>query len=127
MLLAMTLAAGRALAEDIPAEFRGTWKPRQEHCQSGAAMLVDRESITLKSTHRSRRFANVDVCYSCEGGARYGGIVVWAMPSAPQGDILFTVKFNADELRGVAVIEADDAESPARQFPVLGVPLEKCP
>ncbi|MBA4217975.1 MAG: hypothetical protein IIA03_10805 [Proteobacteria bacterium] len=126
-LWVMAMTSGKALSQEIPAEFHGTWKPRHQHCQGGAAMVVDRESITLKSTQRSQRFSNVDVCASCEGGARYSGIVVWAMPGALKGDIPFTVKFNADEQRGVAVIEAGDAESLARRFAVVGVPLEKCP
>ena len=125
-LLLMALTTGSALADDIPAEFHGTWKPRPQHCQGSAAMVVDREAITLTFAQRSRRFANVDVCFSCEGGARYAGIVVWAMPQVPEGEAAFIVKFNASEQKGVAVIEADDAGSAARQFSLAGVPLQKC-
>jgi hypothetical protein len=125
-LLFSLLSAGAAVAADIPAEFKGTWKPQNKNCQGDAALVVNSDSFTLMGQGRRQRFSNIDLCYSCEGGARYAGIVVWATPMPSQGDAPFIVKFNADEKKGVTVVEVGD-EQLAKAFPLTGLPLQKCP
>lgn len=125
--LALSLWVGMAGAGEIPAEFRGTWKPQATGCRSQAALVVTKDQLVLRKANQRRAFGDVDLCYSCEGGARYQGIVVWAAPGFAKGrEGPFTVHFNADEKKGVTVIEPLDPHL-ARQFPVMGMRLRKCP
>jgi len=126
--LTMALSAGLAAAAEIPAEFRGTWKPRTAKCRGKAALTVTGDALVLSTAKgRTQRFGDVSVCPKCEGGnARYEGIVVWVSPRVAQpGEQPFFVYFNAGEKRGVTAIAARD-RTLARQFPVMGRKLAKC-
>jgi len=72
---------------------------------------------------RQRSF-EIDTCFSCEGGARYSGIVVWATPTNSEGQS-FTAYFNAGERKGVTIVEIPSFELQS-QFPLHNVKLKHC-
>jgi len=124
-LLAITLPA-LAVEPPVPAEFLGEWVPVAGSCQDGNRLRVQSTTVTLVNGPDSQTFGDLDICHSCEGGARYGGIVVWLLPEFSAGSAApFVVRFNADEKKGVAIIDIkrDDLK---RRFPIDGLKLRRC-
>ncbi len=74
---------------------------------------------------QSKAFGNLDFCYSCEGGAKYSGKVVWMMAEfGGKTDPPFTAQFNAGEKLGVAMLDLQPGLQ--RQFPLQQVALKRC-
>lgn len=111
-------------AEPLPPEFHGTWVPAGSACPSPLAISVSTQSIQFRNAKSERSF-QVEACFSCEGGARYNGIVVWATPTEPQAELAFTAYFNAGERKGGAVVEVL-APGLQSQFPLNKVELRRC-
>ena len=110
----------------VPAEFVGEWVPVGSSCNANNLLRVASNSVTLINGPDSRQFENLDICYSCEGGARYSGSVVWLLPEFSHGGRTpFTVRFNANEEIGITVvtIERDDLK---KRFPLHNLKLHKC-
>ena len=123
----LLLGAGVATAvSEVPPEYLGDYVPRAATCQSALRFRVEADRVELINGARTRRFGNIDLCYSCEGGAKYSGRVVWLMPEfGGTTDAPFTAAFNAGEQIGVVKLEMAPALN--AQFPLHRVALKKCP
>jgi hypothetical protein len=115
-----------AVERPVPAEFVGEWVPVGSSCDANSRLRVESKSVSLVNGPDSQQFGNLDICFSCEGGARYNGMVVWLLPEFNHGARTpFTVRFNANEEKGITVItiERDDLK---KRFPLHNVKLLKC-
>jgi hypothetical protein len=124
----MLLAAMSASAAEstVPAEFIGDWVPIKASCESKTRLRVAPTTVTLVNGTDSQQFGNLDICYSCEGGARYNGEVVWLLPELNSADAVpFTVRFNANEEQGIAVVEIESSSIRSR-FLIHDTKLHKC-
>jgi hypothetical protein len=125
-LLALILSTSALAASNAPPEFLGLWVPRSNSCDSSLSFLVETGKVTLRNGDQKRSFGDLDFCFSCEGGARYNGIVVWMKPEFSSSSEFFTAQFNAGEKRGVTKLEIRD-KAIKRDFPLDGILLKKCP
>lgn len=115
-----------AIATEVPKEFLGNWVPQSASCQSGLQFRVEAGRVVLQNGEKSRAFGDIDICYSCEGGAKYSGEVVWLIPEFNSNDSpTFTAYFNAGEKRGVTKLDIKKAEI-KQAFPLHDVALKKC-
>jgi hypothetical protein len=141
--LAALLAAPLVSQEPVPADFRGEWVPATETCASQVRFLVTASEMTLVRGADRQKYGDIAIAHSFFG-PDYQGISVVAMPDFETGEPPFTVTFNAEERRGVTVVEIhreiagqqnaavraiqDRSRALARRFPRLNlVPLKKCP
>jgi hypothetical protein len=126
VLLAMAMSSGSTWADDdMPKEFLGRWVAQTQSCaNSGAAAIkIEREAIELSDARGKLTYRDIEVCYSCEGGSRYNGIVLWATPK--QTPAPFVLYLNAHEHAGAAEIEILD-ETLQRRFPSGTTALQHC-
>ncbi len=115
-----------ALGPPVPDAFIGDWAPMKSACKSATILRVELESVSLLGKADQQSFGDIDICYSCEGGTRYSGEVVWLSPDFNQsGTAPFIIRFNANEKKGVASIEFLDPELKKR-FPIENIALRKC-
>lgn len=115
-----------AVGPPVPAQFMGVWVPLGSTCSADRGLRVGETTVTLFNGADAQQFGDLDICHSCEGGARYGGVVVWVLPEFGAGrPAPFTVRFNANEERGVTIVEIgrDDLR---RRFPLHNVKLRRC-
>lgn len=112
----------------VPDEFIGDWLPASSDCKSALGIRVEKSSVTLFNGTDTKKFGDLDICYSCEGGASYSGDVVWLLPEFHSGGSQFTVFFNAHEKKGISVIEFQKSEKDdiKKRFPLHNVELNKC-
>jgi len=116
-----------AVEPPVPDEFIGDWLPADSTCKSKIGITVEKNAITLFNGSDSKKFGDLDICYSCEGGVRYSGEVVWLLPEFHSGGgAQFTVIFNAKEEKGITVIEFEKNENLKKRFPLHGIKLNKC-
>ena len=119
-------APAGATERDVPAEFIGDWVPADASCASTIRLRVAPRTVTLINGSDAQQFGHLDICFSCEGGARYAGIVVWLLPEfSSKGRGPFRVRFNAGEERGVAIVEFEKADLRQR-FPLHKMKLHRC-
>jgi hypothetical protein len=110
----------------VPVEFLGDWVRVKDSCESKIRLRVAPTSVTLVNGIDSEQFGDLDLCYTCEGGAQYNGEVVWLSPEFNSGNSApFTVRFNANEKKGVAVVEIK-MSSIKKRYPVHNKMLRKC-
>lgn len=109
--------------EPLPSELHGYWVPSKALCSSSLGVHVSPYAIQFRKGKRVLSFP-VEACFSCEGGVRYSGIVVWAIP-VKAGNHPFTAYFNAGERKGVSVVEISFSGLQA-QFPLNNVELKHC-
>lgn len=111
---------------EVPPDFLGDWVPATRSCQSDLRFRVEPSAVVLINGAQSKSFGNLDFCYSCEGGAKYNGKVVWLLPEfGGKDEPPFTAYFNAGEKVGVVKLDFQDAEV-KRLFPLHQVPLKRC-
>ena len=75
--LVLSLSGTAFAVPGTPPEFLGDWVPKTSTCQSQLRFRVEAQRVVLINHSQSTSFENLDFCYSCEGGARYSGMVVW--------------------------------------------------
>ena len=111
----------------VPEKFLGVWTPADKTCENKLSFEVKPTSVILHNGELKKELGDIDVCFSCEGGARYSGIVVWLMTdaNATGNDESITAQFNAGEKEGVTVIQIESKEL-QKQFPLNEVKLRKC-
>ncbi|MBK5969326.1 MULTISPECIES: hypothetical protein [Thiorhodovibrio] len=126
LIFALVISNSAVAAGQTPSEFVGLWVPLNASCQSDLAFLVGPDNVTLRNGQKKRAFGDLDFCYSCEGGVRYNGIVVWMKPEFSSGSEYFLAAFNAGEQRGVTKLDIQD-KAIQRAFPLDDVALKKCP
>lgn len=74
----------------------------------------------------SEAFEKIDLCYSCEGGAKYDGNVIWLTPeSDTDSRVPFIAYLNAGEKMGVTVVDID-VSALKKRFPLDELELKKC-
>jgi hypothetical protein len=119
------LAAGSALAQGLSPDLKGSYAPGGNCAKEPRVTIGD--ALTVVAGGKTTRYAPVDACYSCAGGARYEGIEVWVTyldrnkePASP----MFRV--NADEKRGALVVDRDPAAPPPMRAVAAASPLRKC-
>ncbi len=107
-LIAIACSSWPALAvSTVPADLQGIWVPQSQPCSKATVSLdVGPEKASIKQQGRIWSFEKLLLCYTCEGGTKYQGMVVWMspVPDVP-GPAAFTVYFNEGEQRGVARVE----------------------
>lgn len=132
IILSVTVG-GTAQREDtrfnVPNEFIGDWMPTTDTCASPLRLRVLKREVTLIHGNDEQTFGDVHLCYSCEGGAKYAGIVVWLEPEFNTG-APFVIRLNADEQKGIAVInynqESGREAELVERFPINEINLRKC-
>jgi hypothetical protein len=132
ILLSVTVG-GNAQQEDprfnVPNKFTGDWVPTRDACASPLRLRVSKREVTLIHGNDKQTFGDVHLCYSCEGGAKYAGIVVWLEPEFNTGTP-FVILLNAGEQEGIAVInynqESDMEAELVERFPINGIDLREC-
>jgi len=127
LLVVSLLAIGAAGAAPMEPPLLGHWVPKEFGCRSGMRVTVSADSVVLAIDDVHGVFKGVEPCYTCEGGTKYQGIVVWAIQmNNSEGVSPFVVYFNYREQRGVTVIEFQDEELKDR-FPQFDMrPMRKC-
>lgn len=124
--IVVTLAAVSGFAfssEPTPKELLGYWVPKTSACKSPLGLHVEPTAVSFRNGATSRKLPT-QTCFSCEGGVRYSGIVVWVSPMAT-GEAPFFVYFNAGERRGVTRVEITSPELQS-EFPINNVELKRC-
>lgn len=110
----------------VPKEFLGDWAPQGASCQSAPKLRVQSNLVVLLNGSDSQTFGNLDLCYSCEGGAQYSGEVVWLVPEFGKANPApFTVYFNAKEEKGMTLVKIEKPDLKKR-FPLHNIKLQKC-
>lgn len=125
LLVAMPVLAAEL---PVPVEFIGEWVPIGSSCAANSRLRVESNTVTLVNGSDSEQYGNLDLCFSCEGGARYSGIVLWLMPEFNKNKKArapFIVQFNAKEEKGITIVDIvrDDL---MKRFPLHNVKLHKC-
>lgn len=122
----MLTAASSALASEVPNEFLGEWVPQTASCQSKLKFRVEPNRVILQNRGTKKVFSDIDICYSCEGGAHYNGKVAWLTPEFnSKAPAPFTAYFNAGEMQGVTKLEIRSSEI-QKIFPLNNVALKNC-
>lgn len=127
----LLLAATPVLAAQqhpVPEEFIGEWVPVGSTCNASSRLRVEDNTVTLVNGADLEQFGDLDLCFSCEGGARYNGMVLWLMPESKRskkGQAPFIVKFNAKEEQGITVVEIV-RDNLKKRFPFHNTKLYKC-
>ncbi|SDD70025.1 hypothetical protein [Rhodospira trueperi] len=117
LALSLVCAASAASADPLPSDLHGSYAPNGL-CSQSYRMLVDETGATFEYGGHVLTLSDWDVCLTCAGGARYQGIEVWAFPEI-ELQRKPVLRFNADEHRGVVVIEYAGTEPlpvPLAQF-----------
>jgi hypothetical protein len=107
----------------LPAELHGYWVPSSASCSSTLGIRVSANAIQFKNKTMIQAFP-VEACFSCEGGVRYSGIVVWGIPVGAN-EQPFVSYFNARERKGVATLEINSTGLQSK-FPLNDVELKRC-
>jgi hypothetical protein len=110
-------------ATPMPDELLGVWVRATDSCASYLRLNVTPNTIQFRKGQLKDEFP-VEPCFSCEGGARYDGIVVWASPVG-KGDMPFVAHFNHGERRGVALVDISFSGLQSK-YPLGGVELKHC-
>jgi hypothetical protein len=120
---AVTSAAAQAVAPDL----MGAYAPGGD-CKQDPQVTIGQD-LAVRVGGKTTRFAPLDSCQSCVGGARYEGIEVWVTYLGKNGDPMYPMfRVNADERRGVLIVDKNDLQSaPAPMRSVaMASPLKKC-
>lgn len=111
---------------DVPEEFIGDWVPSSSTCSSPIIFRVKSKAAVLINDKDSEAFEKIDLCYSCEGGAKYDGNVIWLTPeSDTDSRVPFIAYLNAGEKMGVTVVDID-VSALKKRFPLDELELKKC-
>jgi hypothetical protein len=127
-----TLAVGLttttpAHAEPPPAALRGSYAPGGD-CTKEPRFTLG-EALTVHAAGKTTKVAPLDSCKACVAGPDYDGIEVWVAQLGPDGMTREpTLRFNADEKRGVVAIDKAGAQgfSPAMRALAMASPLKRC-
>ena len=126
LLLLLFIPSLALAAPEVPTEFLGDWVPQSATCQSPLKFQVEAKRVLLINGSQSKIFGNIDVCYTCEGGAQYSGNVVWLLPEfGRKSNSSFTANFNAEEKLGVVKLAIENLDL-KKQFPLHQVALKHC-
>jgi len=106
----------------------GDWVETSKGCDADLRLRVLSDRIEFVNGADREPFGQLDLCHSCEGGARYDGIVLWVAPGMDsEKDSKTLIRFNADERPGIAVVEMEQNPELQRRFPMHEKELRKCP
>lgn len=125
-LLALALLTGGSASAQapVPVHLQGYWVPSAAACSSALGVLVAAQRLKLRNASQEKSF-QTETCFSCEGGARYAGQVIWVLPKSEAEKMQFVLYLNADERAGTARLEfQSDALSAA--FPLHQTELKRC-
>lgn len=121
------LAAGAAAAQGVSPELKGSYAPAGDCTKEPRVVIGD--VLTVIAGGKSTKYAPLDACYSCAGGARYEGIEVWVTYLDRNKEPVYPMfRVNADEKRGALVVDKQDAKTapaPVRAV-AMASPLKKC-
>jgi hypothetical protein len=141
-IVLLLVAAVPTWADEIPAEFRGDWVPEKAACSSAQRLGVGDKTLTLVNGKDVASYGDVGVPTSYFGPDYTGNSIV-AIPEVNSMNAPFTVYFNHNEKKGVAMVEIyvemkgpqnaqvkaiqDAAKKLAGRFPDLNLAaLKKC-
>lgn len=125
-LLALALlTGGSAWAQvPVPVQLQGYWVPSAAACNSTLGVLVGGQRLKLKNAGQEKTF-QTETCFSCEGGARYAGQVIWVLPKSEAETMQFVLYLNADERVGTARLEIQ-SDTLSSAFPLHQTQLKRC-
>lgn len=126
LCLAAALLSAPVDAEEIPAEFRGTWSPR---CTDPAAprLVLAAGGVEVTAAGRSDRFGGLDISRTWMGGVRASGPGIWFIVSRRPGQPIVFVAAAAQGAKGTIVLEESDPDYARQLKSLFGVPLRRCP
>ncbi len=126
LFLAAGLLVGPVGAEEIPAEFRGTWALR---CTDPAAprLVLAAGGIEATTGGRSYRFDDVDISRTWMGGVRASGPGIWFLVSRKPGQSFAFVAAAAQGAKGTIVLEESDPADARELKSLFGVAFRRCP
>jgi hypothetical protein len=131
LVAALTLALPASAIEinaknPPPADLHGTYGPKGG-CNRSPRVSVDTTGLYIVIGDSRGKVAPLDLCLTCAGGARYEGIERWLSPKVGGGYAAF-FRFNADEQRGLLVVEdtGEMAHGPNLKAVVVASPYRKC-
>ena len=133
LLIIFSITIGKTAQQEdshysVPDEFIGDWVPVIDTCASPLRLRVAKHGVTLIYDDDKQTFGDLHLCYSCQGGAGYSGIVVWLEPEWASRHLRsspFIIRFNDDERAGITVIDSMHSEL-AKRFPMDSTDLRKC-
>src|SRR5262245_13961421 len=106
-----------AVEPPVPQEYVGDWVPLELSCEATMRLRIEPASVSLISGADSQTFDDLDICHSCAGGSKYGGVMVWLLPEFSKGKSPLIVRLNHNEEQGVTVVEMRNGEL-AERFPL---------
>ena len=119
------LAAGAAMAQGVSPDLKGSYAPGGDCTKEPRVVIGD--TLTVIAGGKTTKYAPVDACYSCAGGARYEGIEVWVTYLDRNREPVYPMfRVNADEKRGSLVVDKDPASPPPVRAVSQASPLRKC-
>ena len=89
-----------AIEQDISKRYLGKYAKSAKECQSSSFVTLFAKTIKLTNGEFSVQLSGIDHCYSCEGGARYSGKVVWLFPefgTQSPSRAMFTLNHNEQQ------------------------------
>lgn len=117
--------AGAAAAQGVAPELKGAYAPGGDCTKEPRVTIGD--ALTVVAGGKTTRYAPVDACYSCAGGARYEGIEVWVTYLDRNKEPVYPMfRVNANEKRGALVVDKDPAAPPPVRAVSQASPLKKC-
>ena len=128
-LLVAAICFPLSLKSEITAvekQFQGIWIPKNKSSCSGPMRIeVHKTTVVLCNGKHTATYGNIEMCYSCAGGAQYSGIEVQLYPEKETAPSPFIIRFNPDEKEGVMVIELQDSKI-EKSFPFGKLRFKKC-
>jgi len=124
----LTLAGSAGAQLAPPPDLLGSYAPGGD-CTKEPKVTLEEKAITILAAGKATRLSPIDACFSCEGGARYEGIVVWVSQLGPdRNPIEPFFYFNAGEKKGALAMDKQGAQKfpPAQRAVALASPLMRC-
>jgi hypothetical protein len=126
MILGSFTGILRSETTAVDKEFQGIWIPvNRSSCSTPMRIEVSNKTVVLRNGNHSSSYKNIELCYSCAGGAGYSGIEVQLYPEIDVAPSPFIIRFNADEMEGIMDIEVQDPEV-GKVFPFDNLKFKKC-
>jgi hypothetical protein len=110
----------------VEKQFQGIWITKdQSSCLVSIRVEVRKTTVVLRNGNHVATYGDIEMCYSCAGGAQYSGIEVQLYPEKETVPSPFIIRFNPDEKEGLMTIEIQDSKL-KKSFPFEELIFKKC-
>jgi hypothetical protein len=126
--LILLSTAGAAQAVPPSPDLFGRYAPGGD-CAKEPRVTLEEKALTIQAAGKTTRLSPIDACFSCEGGARYQGIVVWVSQLGQDGNPVEPFfHLNAGEKRGMLAVDKFGMQNfpPAHRAVAMASPLKRC-